>query len=120
MANEILVSALLQASKGGRTVSKGTGSQQIDWTGTDYIQGTQTIGTTQEAIALGDIGTPGWCWFKNKDASNYVELRAGSTGADVVRLNAGEEMAFRWAADAVPYAIANTAAVEIEYVILEA
>ncbi len=118
MANEITISASLSFSKGGKTASAGRSGLQDDMTGSNYFQGTQTIGTSEEALNKGDIGTPGYIWVRNLDATNFVEIRAGSSAADVVKLMPGK-MALFYLASSTPYAIADSGACEIEYLILE-
>lgn len=119
MASEILVSALLQFSKGNYSDSVGSGSQSIDMAGTHFHHTKLTVATGGTALTVGTVATLGWFWCKNHDATNFVELRDGASGADVVRVEAGEEMAFRWAQGATPYGVADTAAVELEYLFVE-
>jgi hypothetical protein len=77
-----------------------------------------SVGTSEEALDLGDLSSPfGWAMFVNRDSTNYVELRSGTgAGNDVIRINAGEFALFRFGSDvSAPYAIANTSAVQLEY-----
>lgn len=47
----------------------------VTMTGADTAFGmTQTIGTSEEAVVIGDIGTLGYCLFKNEDATNFIEV----------------------------------------------
>ncbi len=87
--------------------------------GSRVVDDTQLIATSAEAIQMGEITTPGWCYIKNLDAANFVSIRNGSAGADVIKLLAGESAFFRWPSTAVPYAIADTGACYIEYIIAE-
>ena len=122
MANELLLSIAASFSKGGRTAdtrNMGASGVFIDVSGTDFFHGTQTIGTSPEAIDLGDITTPGYIVIKNRDATNFVEIRDGSGGADVVKLLAGDVQCFRLATS-TPFAVADTASCEIEYLLVEA
>lgn len=85
-----------------------------------FIHAKQSIGTSEEAIDLGELTAPlGWAIFINRDSTNYLEIRSGSGAAnDVIRLNAGEFALFRFGSDVTaPYAIANTAACQLEYAI---
>lgn len=121
MAQELFLSIDLRFSKSGRKVtSAGFDAQDLLLTvnGTDYIHRTQSIATSATALNLGSIGTPGYCIVKNKDGTNYVTIRSGASGADVIKLKAGEVASFRLATS-TPYAIANGAACEIEYIIIE-
>lgn len=118
MADEIKLSSLVSFAKGGRSAEFGLLGQEIDMAGTDYVRATQTIGTTAEALMTGDMGNCGVLCIKNLDATNFVNLRAGSGGADVAKIKAGECFTLRLATN-TPFAIANTAPVEVEYLLLE-
>lgn len=71
------------------------------------------IGTSEEDIALGDIATPRWTFFKNLDTTNYFEVGPKSGGAMVVfaRLGPGEGTWIPLAAGVTLRAKANTATV---------
>lgn len=85
------------------------------------VGGNQTIGTSAEALVLTDLTTNGWAYFRNRDATNYVEIGVdvAATFYPLVRLNAGERAAFRLAQGITPYARANTAAVILQREILD-
>lgn len=86
------------------------------------VGGTQTIGNAaHEALVVTDLTTLGWAHFRNRDATNYVEIGVdvAATFYPVVRLNAGESCIFRLAQGATVYAQANTAAVILERNILD-
>ena len=116
MANELTVSCSVRFSKSGREHDKAYGGLQIDVTGTNVICNTQTVGTSEEALVVGDVGTAGYMIIKNLDATNYVTLRASTGAADTVKLKAGEVAMYRLAANA-PFAIANTAPCDVEYLL---
>ena len=117
MANEISVSIGLYASKGGMKVQRSE-SKTITMTGDAITHEIQEVGTTEEELAQGaDLGTPGVVFVKNLDATNYVEVGC-VTGQYSIKLLAGESCIFRASAAAV-YAKANTAACNVEYIILE-
>ena len=122
MSNEITVSFSLAVSKGGTSESLALAETLFSMTGTNMTRFRQEIGITEEAITMCvDIGTPGWFAAINRDATNFIEIRAGTGAADLVRLNAGEGCCFRLAADATaPFAIADTAACELEVLLIEA
>lgn len=76
------------------------------------------VGTSEEAIPLGECSAPGWALFINRDATNYIELRVSSGGAKFAKLLAGEFCLLRLGSGAtVPYAIADTAACQMEYLL---
>lgn len=120
MADEITVISGLQFTKGGSSFQSGPDRETVDMTGEGFVLHRQTIGTSAEAVTIpSDIGTAGWCRIRNRDATNYVTLRIGSGGSDFAKLLPGEYALFRLASSSL-YAVANTAACEIEYLILEA
>lgn len=118
MANELALSATLRFSSGNYLVERQY-SGLFTVTGTDMTTGTQLIGTSEEALAFSaDIATPGYLFVKNMDATNYVEIRNATGAASTIKLKAGEFALFRISGTA-PYAIANTAACRIEFVVIE-
>lgn len=73
MANEIQISASLAVNRSGATFT-GIGSSNITQAGTPSIANTQVIGTTTEALVIGDVTAVGYWFLKNLDASNYIEV----------------------------------------------
>lgn len=124
MANELSISIYGSFSKGGiaaNTRDMGMTGLTFTVSGTDVVKGTQSIGfAASEAIGKGEITTPGYLFIKNTDATNYVELEKATftTGTGTVKLKAGEIACFRFSGTA-PHALANTAAVVINYLLIE-
>jgi hypothetical protein len=116
MANEISIGQSLQVLKNGATIQK-SASASITLTGNYFMSGVQNVGTTDETIALGDIGTVGVVYFKNLDSTNFVTFGADGTNYHI-KLKAGESALLRWNGAAV-HAKADTAACKVEYVIVE-
>jgi hypothetical protein len=121
MANEIHLTASLScykpaimASAVGRSINDFIASM----TNSTYIEGTVLIGTSATAFPLGQVGAPHWAYFKNLDSTNYVTIRNGSGGADLIELMAGEPCFVPLYVAANPYGVANTAACYVEYLIL--
>lgn len=86
------------------------------------VGGNQTIGfAAHEALALTDITTNGWAYFRNRDAAHFVQIGVDVTGTfyPLVRLNAGESCMFRLSQGITPYAKADTAAVVLSRDILD-
>jgi hypothetical protein len=120
MANEGYYSITFKATKNGATVSQ-TVSKRISMTGAGMLQATQNIGTTAELLTLESItGTPQVLLVQNLDATNYVEL-GGDSGLTVfkVKIPAGEAR-FVTTNSGTIYAKANTAAVEVLKVAIDA
>ncbi len=84
---------------------------------TKFIDNKQSIGTSEEAIILGEVTTPGWSIFINRDPTNYIELRVSTGGAKFATLHAGGGFAivFLGSGAQVPFAIANTLACLMRY-----
>ncbi len=121
MASEISVLVAISATKStafSAPVGR-TGVGDFTMIGDNYVEGTVTAGTSATLIPLGGVTSPGWAYFKNLDADNYVTIRNGSTGADLVKILPGEPAQFRLLDTSVPYAVANTASVKMEYLILQ-
>ena len=117
MANELTLTASMLFEKGGVT-PKITGSKQVTITGDAYTKGVQTVGTVEEELVQGaDLGTPGYVFIKNLDATNYVEIGA-TTGVYDIRLRAGEFALYRHNSATV-FAKANTTACNVEYFFVE-
>lgn len=119
MANEGEFSVALKMNKGGKKPSLSFGGVKFDISGTNYSKGSQTIGTSEEALELGDVATPGYGIYKNLDSTNFVEIRGATGAVDCVKILAGKCALFYHSGSA-PFAIADTANVEIEYLLLEA
>lgn len=118
MANELTVSVSLGYAKNSYSVSLAKSGSQFNVSGTKYYQGVQQIGTSEEALLKGEIGTIGYCLFINRDATNYVSIRRATGEGNMIRLKPGEMALFRMEATA-PFAIANTAACELEVLMIE-
>lgn len=122
MANEITLTAKLLFTKGSVTgVSRITTDKGIDVTGTRYSQIVQAVDTTEEAMAIGDVpaASIGYCWMKNLDATNFMEVRPGTGTADLLKLKAGESCVFRITSSMTPWLIADTAACDVEILLIE-
>ena len=114
MANEIQISASLAVNRSGATFT-GIGNSNITQAGTPSIANTQVVGTTSEALYLGDVTAVGYIFLKNLDASNYVEisLEATVSSADAfVTLLPGECALIPTRLEAI-YAKANSAATNL-------
>lgn len=120
MADELsVVSAVIDNERSRRY---GGGGFDIDRSGDERVEKTQDIGTASEQLTLTPLSSPAGClaYFKNHDETNYVEIRATENGDDILKLKAGEEYTIRLGSDvAALWAIANTAAVDLEYAVWE-
>lgn len=122
MADELSITLTATFTKGSKTNTFTFPATTFDVTGDRYARLVQEVGTSEEALNLGDVGaTGGYIIGVNRDATNFVEFRSGTGTTDVIRANAGEPFCFRISPDsAAPYVIADTLACEIEYLLLPA
>lgn len=82
----------------------------------------QNVGTSEEAIDLGDTGTPVYAFFKNLDPTNFINLKVATGGAIFAKLRpdtngdgtGGVAMLELGSGATAPYAIADTAACNME------
>ncbi len=119
MANELTITISLTYERGKTKLSVQENNLQVDVTGDLAIQHVQNVGTSEVAIDLGGVTAGGYMFARNLDSTNYVEIRSGTSATDVIRLKAGEVALFRLSADSTaPFAIADTAAVDLEYLLL--
>jgi hypothetical protein len=115
MANELNLNASLSFVKNAAQVQRNINSS-LTVTGNSIVQAVQNIGTADETLALGDISTIGYVFFHNLDGTNYIQI--GSDGALYpLKLKAGEWALLRWNAAAI-HAKANTAACDLEYIVV--
>lgn len=123
MANEMQIQFKVTLAHGGTEMTFPDEAEQsvdVDVSGENFLHNRQTIGTSEEALLLGDVAAGGWFFAVNRDDTNYVELRAATGAQALAKLKPGEPCAFRLSAGATaPFAIADTAAVELEYWVLE-
>jgi hypothetical protein len=80
-----------------------------------------SIGTAEEDLPVGDVGTNGYAYLKNLDSTNYVTYGPKSAGAMVAlgRLKPGEFVWLRVEPAVILRAIANTAAVKVDFRLYE-
>jgi hypothetical protein len=124
MANEITVSLRLQNANGALdSYNSGTRTFSVtqNTAAPNRVGGTQAIGTTEEAITVGDLTTEGYALFWNRDATNYVTIgvKPAATYYPCARLKAGETCLLRLEPSVTFYAKADTAAVILQKEILD-
>lgn len=119
MANELKITSALRFSKGTVRYDIAESDQYVDISGDHSIYRTQEIGTSAETLDIGEISTVGWSFFRNLDNTNYVEIGYDDTGfKNLIKLKPGEYCMVRLGQNA-PYARADTAAVDLEYIFVE-
>ena len=118
MANELGVTVSLNFLKMGAKLNV-SASDSFNVTGDSFVNGVHEVGTSEEELVqLADLGTPGWCYVKNLDETNYVQIGT-VTSEYCIRLLAGEFCLFRMDGTSL-FAKANTAVCLVQYAIIEA
>ena len=119
MSREIEAIGRLRYKLGDTDVSI-EGRSIVDISGDAFFHGRQNIGVSEEALATGDITTLGWAFFKNHDKTNFVEIASGSGVQALIRVEAGEIAGpLRLSQGATLYAAADTAACDLEFLLIE-
>lgn len=115
-ANELNVNTTFTFTKNGATLQRSI-SGNVTVSGNISQYGVQTIGTSDETIPLGDVGTIGYVYIHNLDATNFVIF--GSDGSVYPnKAKATEPALVRWNGAAV-HIKANSGACKVEYAIIE-
>jgi hypothetical protein len=86
-----------------------------------FVRLKQNIGTSEEAIKLGELTTLGWAMFINRDLTNFINIKVATGGAIFAKLFPGECCGpLRLGSGAqAPFAIADTAACQMDVLIIE-
>lgn len=112
MAGTVKYTLIIDVSNGGYADSKNTTNASFEQTNIGAASGVRDIGTIEEVVDFGDVGTEGWCYMKNLDGTNFIEWGPESAGsmAAIGKLEPGEEAWFRLKPGVVLRAKADTAA----------
>lgn len=122
MANEIRFRVQLSFAKSGRSGYADSGDLIATMTGTHYWEGTQTVGTSEEALFLGEVPAGGaYYYIENLDATNPVDLKPASGAAANPSILPGK-VAFGQFKSTVttPFVQATTAPVSIKVLLIQA
>lgn len=113
MANEISILQQLTVKNGNLNFPFQPGVIQIDQSAVGGpTPGMVTIGTSEESVAFGELGTLGWLQMQNLDPTNFVEW-GFATGVYGGRLGPGEPAQFRLNPGTTLYLKADTAACQV-------
>ncbi len=94
---------------------------RFDCSGTKCIKNVQSIGfAAEEAIVLGECTAPGWGLFINLDNTNFITLRVATGVTTGIELEAkgGFALLKLGSTTTAPFAIADTAACRLSYMIV--
>lgn len=122
MANEISLQVQLSFAKGGLAAVFDSGDVSITMTGTKYIKGRQSIPITDEVLVLGEVPAGlARLAIRNMDSTNYVFLKPATTQVATIVIMPGEATVITFAPlVGAPALQANVAAVDIEYLLIQA
>lgn len=122
MADELTVNIQASLVNGNLREDFNFGPLRFDQSTLGSYSSTVNVGTSEEVIATGDIGTFGYAFFRNTDAANYVDVGPESGGAMVgfLRIKAGQVAGMPLKPGITIRAQANTAAVKLKMLLLEA
>lgn len=120
MANEIEVNASLSVEDSeGTSQSLSIADLLVSLTTKRYVKYKMNVGTSEEALPLGDVSSLGFVIVINRDTTNFVELRVGTGGTKFAKMLAGEPALFRFGSGiTAPYIIADTSACQVEVFLL--
>lgn len=120
MAGTLNVTLQLVGANAGLTLSANP-VNAITLAGNDLQGNVQNIGTSSEQIVLTDIGTAGFVFLKNIDATNFISIsivNPAVAGTSFAKLLPGE-----WCFVPTPqtaiYAIADTGACDLQILYFE-
>lgn len=120
MSAELTLSMRMSLRKGEVDVPPfGASGVKLDVSGSRFIRNTQLIGTTQEALILGELTDPGYGIFHNLSTSNTIYIRRATGEGDMIKLRPGGWACFELEATA-PYAVSTSSASYLEYLIVDA
>lgn len=121
MANEITLNVSMAVVNAKLKASFAPGTLQVTQAAVGGHFPIISVGTSDEAIDDGDVGTLGYVAFRNLDSTNYVDIGPDSGGAIVpmIRLEAGDVAIMRVKPGITMRAQANTAAVKLQMFLLE-
>ena len=117
MANEITATVSVAFAKGNIPSQTFPASFSVTVSGSNYMRTVQTVGTSAEAMTLGDVATPGVAIIHNLDGTNFVTVAANNTDAPAVKIKAGETWPFR-ISGTTPFLQADTAPVQVEFLVI--
>lgn len=119
MPNQLTITASLAYSDSKGVIDSLAISNFLVTITTEIVLHTQQlIGTSESAIGLGSIATLGYGFFVNRDASHYIDLRIGTGAVKWSRLYPGMLAVLPIGPGiTAPFAIADTAACWLEYLL---
>jgi len=121
MAEELQLTIVGQLANGAYQEQFAPGTLKIDQSTRGGISQVVQVGTSDEAISLGDVSTEGVCFLQNLDDTNFVTFGPDSGGSIVAlgMLKPGEVAALRLSPGLTLRMQANTAECRVKCVVFE-
>ena len=117
MANELSLTISASETKNGVTYALDF-NRTVTVSGNTPVSIVQSIGTSDETLALGEISSLGYVIAKNLDATNFLEI-GHTSGTYSVKLKALEFCVFRVGSGMTAiHALANTGACLLQYLLI--
>lgn len=86
-----------------------------------YLKAKQNVGTSEEALVLGEVTSPLYALIINRDVTNFVTVKVGTGGAVFAKLRPGRGCLVPLGSGAqAPFLQADTAACQVEYLVVSA
>lgn len=121
MANEISITMNATCENGNFKSTFNVGTVRVNQSAQGAASGIWSVGTTTESLPSGDVSSKGYLFLRNLDATNFVTLYAttGGNGREFGKLKAGEVTVLRMSPSKSLVGKADTAAVKLQYLLLE-
>ena len=125
MPNEITTTVVLKyvnAPENIPVVQLAVGALSFTITGKNYVLATMTVPTTAggTAIPVGNLADLGFAMFVNRDGANFVTIYDAVSGNKMMQIKPGMAVLIYFDPSiTAPAAEADTADVEMQYMILE-
>ena len=120
MANEKNTNFRLLITKTGQTFDLNFDTKVEDLSGTQAISNVQSVGTSWEAITIGDLASVDLLALRNADSTNFIEIATANDDSGVfAKLTPGRGCLIAGKAGVTYYAKADTAACDLQVVAVE-
>ena len=124
MANELTISAKLRYNPDSKETPK-VDLQNITPTGAKFVDSRQSVGTSEEALQLGELAgtTLGYGLLKvvGTDPTHWVDVKTATGGVIFARVEWGKPLLLKFGSGVTaPFVIASAAAVPFHFFIHEA
>lgn len=118
MALELTLGVSLQYAK-GNDVAAFSAAKQVTVSGTKRQCGVQALSTSAELVEVGEVGTPGYGWFRNLDNTNNISLGLDSDADPAFCVLKPGEFALLRLVSATLYAKASAGTPQLAYGVIE-